>query len=98
MQIDLIAGQHTSPCIAHDAPFEANPLWVKYEAADRQLSIILENGGTRRLTTPINEAIAQQLNGSRKIMLVRLHGGRPIEGFECQLRKFDEVGYEYANA
>lgn len=98
MNIDLIAGERIAPCIAHDAPFEGNPLWVRYEAGTRRLSVVLDNGGQRQLLTPVNDHIAKLLKTARKIMLVRLHGGRPIEGYECHLRKFDEAGHEFAFA
>lgn len=98
MNIDLIAGERIAPCISHDAPFEASPLWVRYEAGSRRLSVVLENGGQRQLTTPVNDQIAKHLKNARKIMLIRLHGGRPIEGCECHLRKFNEAGVEFAHA
>lgn len=98
MNIDLIAGNRVAPCIAHDAPLDGNPMWVRYEAATRRLSIVFDDGGARELETPVNDQIAQHLRWARKIMLVRLHGGRPIEGLECHLRKFDEVGNELATA
>ena len=98
MNIDLMAGNRVAPCIAHDAPFSANPLWVRYEAASKLLSIVFEDGDARPLPTAVNDHMAQHLQRARKIMLVRLHDGRPVEGYECHLRKFDEVGNEYASA
>jgi hypothetical protein len=98
MQINLYAGERIAPCISHDGPFEANPMWVRYDATARKLSVVLENGGQRQLTTPVNDDIAKHLGSARKIMLVRLHGGRPVEGYECHLRKFDGAGHELATA
>lgn len=73
-------------------------MWVRYETMSRLLSIVFEDGDARKLETPVNEEIAKQLKWARKIMLVRLHDGRPVEGFECHLRKFDEAGHELAIA
>lgn len=98
MNIDLLAGNRVAPCIAHDAPLDGNPMWVRYETAARRLSIIFEDGASRLLDSAVNDQIAQHLKWARKIMLVRLHEGRPVEGYECHLRKFDEVGNELASA
>lgn len=98
MNIDLLAGNRVAPCIAHDAPFEGNPMWVRYETGTRRLSIIFEDGAMRSLEQAVNDQIARHLGQARKIMLVRLHEGRPIEGYECHLRKYDEVGNELATA
>jgi len=98
MNIDLIASNRVAPCIAHDAPFAANPMWVRYETGARQLSIVFDDGEARALETPVNDQLAQHLKWARKIMLVRLHDGRPVEGFECHLRKYDEAGHELATA
>jgi hypothetical protein len=98
VNIDLIIGHRVAPCIAHDAPFASSPLWVRYESGPRQLSIVFDDGQSRPLRTPVNDQMAGQLQWARKIMLVRLHEGRPVEGFECHLRKFDEAGHELATA
>lgn len=98
MNIDLIAGNRVAPCIAHDAPFAASPMWVRYETGARQLAIVFEDGQAKPLATPVNDEIAKHLKWARKIMLVRLHDGRPVEGYECHLRKFDEAGHELASA
>lgn len=98
VNIDLIAGNRVAPCIAHDAPFAIHPLWVRYETSARRLQIVFEDGQEQALTTSVNDDIAQHLKGARKIMLVRLHDGRPVEGYECYLRKFDNDGQELATA
>lgn len=98
MNIDLIAGNRVSPCIAHDAPLEGNPLWVRYETEQHRLSIVFEDGVAKEIEKPVNEQVDQHLKSARKIMLVRLNGGRPIEGYECRLRKFDAKGNELASA
>lgn len=98
MNIDIIAGERVAPCIAHDAPFASDPVWVRYETGQKRLCIIFEDGAIRPIPTAVNDDIAQRLRFSRKIMLVQLRDGRPIEGFECRLRTFDEVGNELATA
>ncbi len=98
MNIDLIAGSRVAPCIAHDAPFNAHPLWVRYETSARRLEIVFEDGQAQTLDTAVNDDIAQHLKWARKIMMVRLHDGRPVEGYECYLRKFDNDGQELATA
>lgn len=98
MNIDLISGDRVAPCIAHDAPFSASPVWVRYETGPRRMSIIFEDGAAHDISTPVDEQIATRLKWARKIMLVRLQGGRPVEGYECRLRTFDEGGHERASA
>ncbi len=98
MNIDILAGDRIAPCIAHDAPFSSDPVWVRYETGTRRLSIVFEDGKARPIETAVNDQIAGRLKWSRKIMLVQLRDGRPVEGFECRLRTFDEVGNELASA
>lgn len=98
MNIDIIASDLIAPCIAHDAPFPCEPMWVRYETGAKRLCIVFEDGDARPIQTAVNDEIAKRLRFSRKIMVVQLRDGRPIEGFECRLRTYDEVGNELATA
>lgn len=103
MHIDLVSGERIVPCLpvpclAYDEPFVSAPVWVRYETESRRLSVVCEDGQACPVDSSVDASVAQRLQRTRRIMLVHVREGRPVEGVECRLRRFDNSGNELACA
>ena len=72
-------------CLLHDAPFEAIPLWLRYDQTKSALQIIFDNGTFSPLTIDNISAIKDHLLTEKKVFVIRLEGKIPVEGFDINI-------------
>ena len=82
VNIDLIVNARGRVCLIHDEPFTGTPLWVRYSLSTKKLEILFDNGSRDLIESEVPDDVHPYLLQVSKVLLVRMEGARPVEGFD----------------
>jgi hypothetical protein len=71
--------------VAHDAPLGFEPHLVRHEKGSNRLFAVARDGAKIQIGDGIAPELAARVAKARSLLLVRMEGDEPVEGFELPL-------------
>ncbi|QQR68609.1 MAG: hypothetical protein IPI58_07100 [Alphaproteobacteria bacterium] len=94
MNIDLVVNARGKVCLIHDAPFAGTPLWVRYHTDMRRIEVLFDNGTSDTIEHPVPDDVHPYLMRINKILIIRIDGDEPVEGYDTAFIRKDESDLE----
>lgn len=85
MNIDIVVNDRNEVVLFHDSSFGEPVAWGEFEAESRDLTLVFEDQGVRRMAVPVEPQVAKRLRGATAFLVVRVEHDRMIEGYDCSL-------------
>lgn len=93
MNIGLVINARGKACLVHDEAFSAVPVWVAYDADVRKITIIFDNGTDYPIDWEANDSIHDHLMKINKILIIRMEGRKPVEGYDTSFLRHSKGKY-----